>query len=233
MDENFVSHSEEQYVASQQPARPLPHYTCDVKQATEIFADNGFRVAPRTITSYCKSSLLDCEKFINGKVTKWKITRQSIDERIETLNREGNFLASISEQQPVSMPAGKSEQQPAETDGLIGEFVEVLKDELIEKNKQITEYQSIIHTQNKQFENLNKTIQLSNQTIQQLNNVLALPQMKEYVEASKERETHEFDYEDPVPKPIPNESDDEPAFDSVPDELDQSNMYSPDNQKVD
>ncbi|MFC1666028.1 hypothetical protein ACFL17_10485 [Pseudomonadota bacterium] len=152
-----------------------------------------------TITSYCGSNLLDCEKYINGKVTKWKITRKSIDERIKTLKREGYPQAGISKQELANMPASIGEQQPAVTsNNPFDQIMHVLKEELKEKNKQISEYQSIIHVQNKQFENLNKTIQLSNQTIQQLNKTLALPQMKDLMTSTRETESHDYTYEVPV-----------------------------------
>ena len=192
----------------QQPGRPLPHYACDVKRAAKIFAQSGFRVAPRTITSYCCSNLLDCEKFINGNVTRWKITRESIDARIETLKREGFPLASSNQLQPAGMPAGNSEQKPAEVGDPTTEVLGVLKDELKEKNKQISEYQAIIHTQNKQFENLNQTIQLSNQTIQQLNSVLALPKLKDYIQSTGSNANPNYNYEVPVSNPS-TETDDQ------------------------
>ena len=159
MNQQNIHFDNSEAESSQQQLADFPtHYTCDVNKAAKVFAQSGFRIAPRTITSYCSSNLLDCEKFINGKVTKWKITRKSIDERIETLKREGYPQASISEQEPARKPAGSGEHQLVESRDSFNQIMDVLKDELREKNKQIFEYQSIIHTQNKQFENLNQTI---------------------------------------------------------------------------
>jgi len=194
---NYYDNNESGY-NQQQLAGSLTHYTCDVNKAAKVFAQSGFRIAPRTITSYCSSNLLDCEKFINGKVTKWKITRKSIDERIETLKREGYPQAGTSEQKLANKPASNNEQQPAGISNPFNQIMNILKEELKEKNKQISEYQSIIHTQNKQFENLNQTIQLSNQTIQQLNNVLALPQMKDIASTMRKREGSDYTYDVPV-----------------------------------
>ena len=182
----FNSHEEQHVTSSQQPAAPLPHYTCDVKKASRLFADHGFRVAPRTISTYCRSNLLDCEKFVNGNVTKWKITRDSIDGRIETLKREGVTPASDSELEPADLPAGNSQLQQAGSLGPLENMVDLLREELKEKNKQISEFHAIIHAQNRQFENLNETIQLSNQTIQQLNKTLALPQLNSYLKSLNE-----------------------------------------------
>ena len=165
----------------QQPVSPQS-YSYSVDEAVTYLREQGFRIAPRTISWHCQSNLLDCEKFIHGNVQKWKITKQSLDERIEMLKREGFQPASNSEQMPASMPASNNEQQPAAANELSTEIFKILNRELEEKNKQIAEFQSILHEQNQQFENLNKTIQLSNQTIQQLNGILALPQVKDVVQ---------------------------------------------------
>ena len=196
MENNLFENSSEQHVvSSQQPAAPLPHYICDVHKASRLFADEGFRVAPRTITTYCRSNLLDCEKFVNGNVTKWKITRESIEKRIKTLQREGVSPASYSAPEPAELPASSSEQQQADGVGQIEQIVDLLKEELKEKNKQISEFHSIIHAQNRQFENLNETIQLSNETIQQLNKTLALPQLNSYLKSQNEDNNGDRSYQ--------------------------------------
>jgi predicted RNase H-like nuclease (RuvC/YqgF family) len=156
-------------------------YSYSVNDAVTYLREHGFRVAPRTISWHCQTNLIDCEKFVHGNVQKWKITKESLDERIQTLKREGFQAASNSEQLPANIPASNNEQQPAAANELSTEIFKILNSELSEKNKQIAEFQSILHEQNQQFENLNKTIQLSNQTIQQLNNILALPQVKDVV----------------------------------------------------
>jgi len=158
-------------------------YSHTAEEAAKYLLGHGFRVAPRTISWHCQTNLLDCRKFTQGNVLKWKITRQSLDDRIETLKREGNAIASNSPQQPASLPAGNSEQQLAPASELATEIINVMRGELDAKNKQIDEFQSIIKDHNQQFENLNRTIQLSNQTIQQLNKTLALPQVKEVMDS--------------------------------------------------
>jgi len=172
--------------------QPLPaalqSYSYTVDEAVTYLQEQGFRVAPRTISWHCQTNLLDCEKFVHGNVQKWKITKESLDDRIKSLKREGFQAASNSEQMPASIPASNNEQQPAATNELSTEIFKILNRELEEKNKQISEFQSILHEQNQQFENLNKTIQLSNQTIQQLNGILALPQVKEVVGTMRDSE---------------------------------------------
>ena len=158
-------------------------YSHTAEEAAEYLLGHGFRVAPRTISWHCQTNLLDCRKFTQGNVLKWKITKQSLDDRIETLKREGNAVASNNAQEPASLPAGNSEQQQAPASELATEIINVLRGELDAKNKQIDEFQSIIKDHNKQFENLNHTIQLSNETIQQLNKTLALPQVKEVMDS--------------------------------------------------
>jgi hypothetical protein len=163
--------------ADKQPLEESYSHTAD--EAAEYFRSRGFRIAPRTISWHCQTNLLDCRKFTHGNVLKWKITKQSLDERIETLKREGNAIASNNRQEPASLPAGNSEQQQGPASELATEIINVMRGELEAKNKQIAEFQSIMKDHNQQFENLNQTIQLSNETIQQLNKTLALPQVKE------------------------------------------------------
>ncbi len=169
----------------QPPATPT--YSHTIEEAAHYFLDKGFRIAPRTIAWHCQTNLLDCQKFTQGNVLKWKITKQSLNERIETLNREGIATAGNGEQLPASMPAGNSAQQPAPASELGTEIIKVLTGELEEKNKQIAEFQAIVRDHNQQFGNLNRTIQLSNETIQQLNRTLALPQVKDVMASMNER----------------------------------------------
>ena len=161
-------------------------YDFTAEQAANYMRHHGFQVAPRTISWHCQTNLLDCQKFTQGNVLKWKITKQSLDERIETLKREGNAVARNNAQVPASLPAGNSEQQQAPANELATEIINVLRGELDAKNKQISEFQSIIKDHNKQFENLNQTIQLSNETIQQLNKTLALPQVKHVMDSMRQ-----------------------------------------------
>lgn len=160
------------------------HYTHTVEDAATYLLAHGFRIAPRTIAWHCQTSLLDCRKFTSGNTLKWKITRASLDERIETLKREGIPTASSSEQLPAGSAARSSAQEPAGASELSVEIIQVLRSELDEKTKQIGEFQHIFREHNKQFENLNRTIQLSNETIQQLNRTLALPQVRKVMESS-------------------------------------------------
>lgn len=172
----------------QQPLLASPQsYSYSVEEAVTYLQEQGFRTAPRTVSWHCQTNLLDCEKFIHGNVQKWKITKESLDDRIKTLKREGFQAASNSEQMPASIPAGNNEQQPAAANELSTEIFKILNRELEEKNKQIAEFQSIAHAHNRQLENLNETIQLSNQTIQQLNNILALPQVKDVVQTMQDQ----------------------------------------------
>jgi chromosome segregation ATPase len=163
-------------------------YSYSIVEAATYLLHHGIRVAPRTMAWHCQTNLLDCEKFVNGNVQKWKITKESLDDRIKTLKREGFATASNSGQVPAGMPAGNSEQQLAAASELGTEIIKILKNELQEKNKQIEEFQTIIREHNQQFENLNQTIQLSNRTIQQLNGILALPQVKDVVRSMKEQQ---------------------------------------------
>ena len=195
-------------ISSQQPANALPRYEHDVHQVAELFAQSGFQIAERTITSYCRANLLDCEKFVNGNVTKWKITQDSIDRRIETLKREGGISAGSSQQEPASTSASSSPQQPAHDALGKNELVEILKGELKEKNDQIREYQSIIHSHNALFDNLNKTIQLSNQSLQQLNGIIALPQVNEIVQKQTSSAMRDYTYEVPIRKIDMDQPDD-------------------------
>jgi len=172
----------------------LTDYSQTIEEAAHYYLARGFRVAPRTIAWHCQTNLLDCRKFTQGNVLKWKITQQSLDERIETLKREGVAVASSNAQLPAGQPAGNSELQHASASELGTEIIKILKDELHEKNQQITEFQAIIRDHNQQLENLNDTIQLSNQTIQQLNRTLALPQVKDVVVASMQRRSPENHY---------------------------------------
>ena len=110
---------------------------------------------------------------------------------MESLKREGSPIASNSAQLPASNPAGNSAQVPAIAGEQANEIVEILRDELAEKNRQIASFQDIVHEHNRQFENLNQTIQLSNQTIQQLNRTLALPQVREVVASMQKDEPPE------------------------------------------
>jgi len=169
-----------------QPSTP-PSYSYSVNEAVTYLREQGFRVAPRTISWHCQTNLLDCEKFVHGNVQKWKITKESLEDRIKVLKREGFKVASNSEQVPASIPAGNNEQQPATASELSTEIFKILNRELEEKNKQIAEFQLIIHEHNLQFGNLNKTIQLSNQTIQQLNGILALPQVKDVFQSMQDQ----------------------------------------------
>ena len=171
------------FTSESDPIQLEESYSHTAEEAAEYLLGHGFRVAPRTISWHCQTNLLDCRKFTQGNVLKWKITKQSLDERIETLKREGNAIASSNPQEPASLPAGNSEQQQAPASELAAEIISVLRGELDAKNKQISEFQSIMKDHNKQFENLNHTIQLSNQTIQQLNKTLALPQVKEVMDS--------------------------------------------------
>ena len=159
-------------------------YSLTIDNAAEYLLSNGFRTAPRTIAWHCQTNLLDCRKFTSGNTLKWKITRASLDERIETLKREEITAASSSEQLPASNAESNSTQMPAGASELSVEIIQVLRSELDEKNKQIAEFQNIFREHNKQFENLNRTIQLSNETIQQLNRTLALPQVRKVMESS-------------------------------------------------
>ncbi|RLA53146.1 MAG: hypothetical protein DRR42_05625 [Gammaproteobacteria bacterium] len=178
----------------QQPLPASPQsYSYSVDEAVTYLQEQGFRIAPRTVSWHCQTNLLDCEKFVHGNVQKWKITKESLDDRIKTLKREGFQASSNSEQMPASMPASNNEQQPATASALSAEIFKILNRELEEKNKQIAEFQSILHEQSQQFENLNKTIQLSNQTIQQLNSILALPQVKDVVQTMRNQE-HDPDF---------------------------------------
>ena len=158
-------------------------YSHTAEEAAAYLLEHGFRIAPRTISWHCQTNLLDCRKFTQGNVLKWKITKQSLDDRIETLKREGNATASSSMQEPASLPAGNTEQQQAPASELATEIINVMRGELDAKNRQIAEFQTIIKDHNQQFENLNRTIQLSNETIQQLNKTLALPQVKEVMQS--------------------------------------------------
>jgi hypothetical protein len=175
--------------ASCEPSQPdmTPSYSYSVSDAVTYLREHGFRIAPRTISWHCQTNLLDCEKFVHGNVQKWKITKESLDDRIKILKREGFQAASISEQMPACIPAGNNEQQPAVANELSKEIFKVLNRELEEKNKQIAEFQSIAHAHNRQLENLNETIQLSNQTIQQLNSILALPQVRDVVKTMQDQ----------------------------------------------
>ena len=155
------------------PSPASDEYAYTLKGSVQYLLEHGFRFAPRTLSWHCQTELLDCKKFTCGSALKWKITKKSLDERIETLKREGYATARNGEQ--LRAIAGNYET----------EFIEILKGELKDKNKQIDEFQSIIREHNKQFENLNKTIQLSNQTIQQLNRTLALPQVKDVLGAMR------------------------------------------------
>ncbi len=206
-----INHQPEQ-ISQLEPADALPRYECDVHQVADLFSQNGFQIAERTITSYCRSNLLDCEKFVNGNVTKWKVTRDSVDKRIETLQREGGMQAGSNQQKPAGNPASDSELQPDAAGQSRNELVEILKGELKEKNDQIREYQSIIHSHNALFDNLNKTIQLSNQSLQQLNGIIALPQVSDIVQKQSERTSGDYTYEVPIRK-IDNEIQGFPDFD--------------------
>ncbi len=194
MDPLYLSEPASNAASCERP-ESFPTYSYTVSEAATYLLQHGFRIAPRTISWHCQTNLLDCEKFVHGNVQKWKITKESLDERIETLKREGFQVASNSEQKPASIPASNNEQQPATAHELSTEIFKILKGELEEKNKQIAEFQSILHEQNQQFENLNKTIQLSNQTIQQLNGILALPQVKDVVQTMQGHEPAPQDYE--------------------------------------
>ena len=183
MDHLYLNEPASKPAGSEQPQpTAAPSYSYSVSEAASYFLEHGFRIAPRTIAWHCQTNLLDCEKFVHGNVQKWKITKESLDERIQTLKREGFQVAGNSEQMPASIPAGNSEQQPAVANELSTEIFKILNRELEEKNKQIAEFQSIAHAHSRQLENLNETIQLSNQTIQQLNGILALPQVKDVVQ---------------------------------------------------
>jgi len=185
--DNFEIESEENSPeALHQELNDQNLFSYNTEEASEYLLKNGYRVAPRTISWHCQTNLLDCKKFTHGNVLKWKITKQSLDERIEALTREGNATASNNEQQPASLPASNSPQEQAPESGLAAEIISVMRGELDAKNRQIAEFQSIIKDHNHQFENLNRTIQLSNQTIQQLNKTLALPQVKDLMASAKQ-----------------------------------------------
>jgi hypothetical protein len=177
--ENHMTSNNDEAPASSKQLLVSDVFSFSVNDATAYLLEHGFRIAPRTISWHCQTNLLDCEKFVHGNVQKWKITKESLDDRIRTLKREGFSAAGNNEQVPASLPASNSEQPPAAASELSAEIFNILNRELGEKNKQISEFQSILHEQSQQFENLNKTIQLSNQTIQQLNGILALPQVKD------------------------------------------------------
>lgn len=172
-----------------QPDESL-RYSLTVEDAADYLLSAGYRTAPRTIAWHCQTNLLDCRKFTNGNTLKWKITRASLDERIETLKREGIATANSNEQLPASKSARNSPQVPAGASELSVEIIHVLRSELDEKNKQIAEFQNLFREHNKQFENLNRTIQLSNETIQQLNRTLALPQVRKVMESSNRSWDH-------------------------------------------
>ena len=93
----------------QQPTSPQS-YSYSVDEAVTYLQEQGFRIAPRTISWHCQTNLLDCEKFVHGNVQKWKITKESLDDRIKTLKREGFPAASNNEQMPASTPASNNEQ---------------------------------------------------------------------------------------------------------------------------
>ena len=188
MDSPAVNDPETEPASSEQllPVSPSD-YAYSVDEAAEYLLQNGYRIAPRTLSWHCQTNLLDCQKFVHGNVQKWKITKESLDDRIKTLKREGFASASNSGQSPASIPASYSEQQLAAASDLGTEIIKILKGELQEKNKQIDEFQTIIRDHNQQFENLNQTIQLSNQTIQQLNGILALPQVKDVVRSMQDQ----------------------------------------------
>ena len=186
MDPLYLDEPASKAASCEQP-EPSPTYSYTVSEAAAYLLQHGFRIAPRTISWHCQTNLLDCEKFVHGNVQKWKITKESLDERIESLKREGFQAASNNEQKPASMAASNSEQQQETANDLNTAIFKILNRELDEKNKQISEFQSILHEQNQQFENLNKTIQLSNQTIQQLNGILALPQVKDVVQTMRDQ----------------------------------------------
>ena len=188
MDPLYLNEPASKSASCEQQPLPASHllYSYSVDEAVTYFQEQGFRIAPRTISWHCQTNLLDCEKFVRGNVQKWKITKESLDDRIKTLKREGFQAASNSEQKPASMPASNNEQQPSAANELSTEIFKILNRELEEKNKQIAEFQAIAHAHGRQLENLNETIQLSNQTIQQLNNILALPQVKDVVQTMQE-----------------------------------------------
>ena len=132
---------------------PLPNYSYTVNEAVAHLQEQGIRIAPRTISWHCQTHLLDCEKFVHGNVQKWKITKESLDDRIKALKREGFQVASNNGQMPASIPASNNEQQSAAASELSTEIIKILNRELEEKNKQIAGFQSIIHEHNQQFEN--------------------------------------------------------------------------------
>lgn len=184
MDElNVIQPTPEETNTKNQAEEPK-RYSLTIEDAAEYLLSAGYRTAPRTIAWHCQTNLLDCRKFTSGNTLKWKITRASLDERIETLKREGTAIAGNGEQLPASNVASNSAQVPAGASELSVEIMQVLRSELDEKNKQIAEFQHIVREHNKQFENLNRTIQLSNETIQQLNRTLALPQVREVMEST-------------------------------------------------
>ncbi len=188
MEHPTANESENEVASSEQlQSTSALHYSYTVDEAVTYLLQHGYRVAPRTISWHCQTNLLDCEKFVHGNVQKWKITKDSLDDRIKTMEREGFAAAGNNGQLPASKPAGNSEQLQATASELGTEIIKILKGELQEKNKQIDEFQTIIREHNQQFENLNQTIQLSNQTIQQLNGILALPQVKDVVQSMQEQ----------------------------------------------
>ena len=184
-DQEPIRFEEENHTS---PPQDGAGYSQTTESAAAWFAQHGIQLAPRTLMWYCQNNILDCEKFANGKVLRWKITQDSLDQRLESLKREGSPIASNSAQLPASNPAGNSAQLPAMASEQSNEIVEILRDELAEKNRQIASFQDIVHEHNRQFENLNQTIQLSNQTIQQLNRTLALPQVREVVASMQQDE---------------------------------------------
>jgi chromosome segregation ATPase len=213
--ENQPTSNNDEVPASSEQSLSLDAFSYSVNDAATYLLEHGFRIAPRTISWHCQTNLLDCEKFVHGNVQKWKITKDSLDDRIQTLKREGFPAASNNEQKPASLPASNSEQKLATESELGKQAIKILTEELHEKNKQIDEFQSIIHDHNQQFENLNKTIQLSNQTIQQINSILALPQVKDVMQSMREPQQGRKSEREAFKAPVPDYSNSQPAEDNA------------------
>lgn len=70
-------------------SEPNEDSSVDVDQAAVLFAAAGFDLSPRTVSRWCERGKLICEllPIDRGRIEKYFISRQSIDEKIEKMRK--------------------------------------------------------------------------------------------------------------------------------------------------
>lgn len=148
--------------ANAEPSNPVQddktmQFTHTIEQAVQFFADQGFTVAPRTISHYCNKQTFHCKKFKDTAqhVKRWKVREESLHRHLEQLQKDAQANASNT-QTTASIPSKEEKvneqntsnemQTPSTQSHAIADqterYIKTLEEQLKEKDLQIAKLQS-------------------------------------------------------------------------------------------